>query len=97
MAEKGSWSCDDTASVELVPANVLRSKVVIQARVVSAGVVALGFGQAAEAGKGVRLMATGSVIAVAGALAPEAIYGICETGSATASGGWQEDLGICSE
>lgn len=96
MGKKGAWSTDSTGSQLLVPANVYRAKMVIQARTLSAGNMSLGFGVPAVAGQGMQIVAAGGTVAVAGELARLAVYGICSTGAATASGGYQEDLGVCS-
>ena len=96
MAEKGHWSIDSTGSQLLVAANYNRAKLVIQARILSYGIMALGFGVPAVAGQGMQIVAAGGTVAVAGELARLAVYGICGTGAATATGGYQEDLGVCS-
>ena len=94
MAGKGHNSVTAASSL-IAPANVYRDKLVIQCLSVTGGSVSLAFGEPAQYGYGVKLLAANSVIAVAGALSRLAIYGICNTGQ-SAVVGYQENLGICS-
>ena len=82
-------------TTEIAPANVYREKLVLQVHSITGGSVSLGFGVDAVYADGVQLLAAGSTIAVAGALARSAVNGIC-TGAYSAVVGYQENLGICS-
>ena len=87
----GSWTVG-TASTMIVPANTYRDKLVIQ--MTSAQACSLAFGEAAVYAQGIQLTGAGKVVIVTGALAREAVYGICTTGQ-SAAGGYQENLGVC--
>ena len=93
MAFKGSWSATDVSSL-LVPANHNRERMAVQLRTGSE--VWIGFGQAAVVGSGIGPTVAGSFVLLRGPLAGEAIYGICAGGN-SATGGYQEDLGIAGE
>lgn len=97
MSAKGSWVSDATASQLIVPANPYREKLVIQQRTITAAhYTNVAFGEDAIVGSGYQLRTAGAVLAVAGALARLAVYAICTSGG-SATGGYQENLGICSE
>ena len=82
-------------TTEIAPANEYRDKLVLQVHSITGGSVSLGFGVDAVYADGVQLLAAGSTIAVAGALAGSAVNGICNAGQ-SAVVGFQEGLGICS-
>ena len=86
----GSWTATAVSS-EIVPANVYRDKLVVQ--MTSANPVSLAFGEDAVFADGVQLRVAGGVVIVTGALAREAVYGICPTNDGV--GGYQENLGVC--
>ena len=87
----GSWTAN-TASAIIVPENVYRDKLVIQ--MTSTQACSLAFGEAAVYAQGIQLTGAGRVVIVTGALAREAVYGICTAGQ-SAAGGYQENLGVC--
>jgi hypothetical protein len=78
----------------MIPANTYRDKLVIQMRTSNPVSLAFGTDEPAIFLDGVQLRTAGSVIIITGALARESVYGVCDTGQ-TASGGYQEALGIC--
>jgi hypothetical protein len=94
MSFKGTAAVGATSTL-IAPANVYRAKLVLQCHSITAGSVSLAFDEDAVYAEGVQLTAAGSVIAVDGALARSAVYGIC-TGANSAVVGYQEALGICS-
>jgi hypothetical protein len=75
---KGSWSAT-AASAEIVPANEHRDSLLIQKT--NATTVALGIGEAAEAGKGVQLTNAGDAAVIRGWQAREAVYAIGNGGT----------------
>ena len=91
---KGHNTVTDVNSL-IAPANAYREKLVVQVHTVTSGSITLGFGENAVYLQGIQLLQAGSVIAIAGALARSAVYGICNTGQSSVVG-YQENLGICS-
>jgi hypothetical protein len=83
------------ATTEIAPANVYREKLVLQCHSITGGSVSLGFGVDAVYADGMQMLAVGSTVAVAGALARSAVNGICDAGQ-SAVVGYQEALGVCS-
>jgi hypothetical protein len=77
---KGAWT-GTAVSAEIVPANEYREALLIQKS--NATNVALGIGEAAVAGEGVQLLATGTTAILRGAAAREAIYAIGNGGTGT--------------
>ena len=92
MAEKGHANMTNASTV-IAPANYYRDKLVLQLQGSNANNVAIAFGEDAVYADGFRLTSVTPICMIVGAMAREAVYGIC-TGSETAVVGYQEDLAI---
>ena len=90
-SQSDSWSTTDVDNL-IVPKNIYRDKLVIQMR--SDDPCTLAFDELAEFDKGIQLLSTERKILIKGALSRCAVHAICATNK-TASGGYQENLGIC--
>jgi len=78
---KGSWAAT-SASAIIVPADDYREVLLIQ-KITNTVAVALGIGEAAEAGKGIQMSAVGDAVILRGPAARHAIYAIGNTGVGT--------------
>lgn len=83
---QGSFALTGATSELIVAANENREYLTIQLK--GSATIELGFGTAAVAGEGIKLIKPGDSVLIQGALAREAVYGI---GTQTNSlGGWQD-------
>lgn len=80
MATYGNYTAT-SASAEAVPANDYRDHLFIQHT--NTTQIALGFGVAAEASKGVQLIKINDCVRLEGALARKAVYAIGNNGTLT--------------
>jgi hypothetical protein len=78
---KGSWAATASSSI-IVAADANREFLFIQ-KITNAVAVAIGIGEAAEAGKGIQLTNIGDSVLLRGPNARAAIYAIGNTGAGT--------------
>jgi hypothetical protein len=82
----GSWT-GTAASAQLVAANAYRNSLCIQ--LTNATAAYIGVGEAAESGKGPKLINAGDVVKVSGGIATEAVYVI---GNGATGTYWDRDI-----
>jgi len=78
---KGSWAATASSAI-IVAADDHRDVLLIQ-KITNTVAVALGIGEAAEAGKGIQMSAVGDTVILRGPAARHAIYAIGNTGAGT--------------